>query len=78
MCSESRPGVFSAEEEYAVMQANEKLGAMVMWLSRELSRARILTNQDRCCRCSRFSFESCARCWREAAAEAVEEERIFR
>ena len=78
MCNEVEASPFSAGEVYSVMQANEGLGAMVMFLSRELSRARILTNQDECCRCAKYSLESCARCWRKVAAEAVKEERIFR
>ena len=78
MCNEAEASPFSAGEVYSVMQANEGLGAMVMWLSRELSRARILPDHGRCCRCRNYGLEACARCWREVAAEAVKEERIFR
>lgn len=43
------------------------LMAQIVWLSRELSRARILPDQDRCCRCKEYGPETCARCWREMA-----------
>ena len=51
------------------------LQAQVCWLADRLSEARILVNHDQCCRCSRYSFEECRKCWCEASAKAVREGR---
>lgn len=78
MCNEVEASPLSAGEAYSAVQANGRMGAMIMFLSRELSRARILPDNGRCCRCPDYGFETCARCWREIAAKEAGEERIFR
>ena len=50
----------------------------VVWLADRLSEARILVGHDQCCRCARYSFEECRKCWCEAAARAVREGRHAR
>ena len=51
------------------------LYGQVVWLADRLSEARILVNHSQCCRCSRYSFEECRKCWCQEAAKAVREGR---
>ena len=51
------------------------LYGQIVWLADRLSEARILVNHDQCCRCVRYSFEECRRCWMQEAAKAIREGR---
>jgi len=51
------------------------LDAMIDYLAGELSRARILVNNDKCCRCTRMSYDACRACWRGHARRDAEARR---
>lgn len=62
----------------SIEQAKVEFGDLygqVVWLADRLSEARILVGHDQCCRCVRYSFDECRKCWREEAAKAVREGR---
>ena len=64
-----------------IEQAKVEFGDLygqVVWLADRLSEARILVGHDQCCRCVRYSFEECRKCWMQEAARAVREGRHSR
>lgn len=65
------------EDLYQLLKDNEHLALMVVFLSRELSKARILTNQGKCSRCAIMSPDACAKCWQEKAQKDTEEDCIL-
>lgn len=68
-----RKQVEEAESElFAVYEAGRQRGLdSARWLACELSKARILLVQDKCCGCEDYGYEACACCWVEASIEAV-------
>ena len=63
------------EDEKTAMGQFVHLQAQICWLADRLSEARILVGHDQCCRCTRYSFEECRKCWMQEAARAVREGR---
>ena len=64
-----------------IEQAKVEFGDLygqVVWLADRLSEARILVGHDQCCRCARYSFDECRKCWMQEAAKAVQEGRHSR
>ena len=61
-----------------IEQAKVEFGDLygqVVWLADRLSEARILVGHDQCCRCARYSFDECRKCWMQEAARAVQKGR---